>query len=234
MRSLLVFTALIGLLLLGACQARRWAEENPQKLPWTPLSLNHPVGPFTARKIGALADDTPQCLTLLDAANVAHTPLPPLERDGCGYDNAVTLRPGGAIAPRLQPAGVGVSCPVAAGLAVWEREILRPAAQRHFQSEVAAIDHYGSYSCRNIGGGSNRSEHATANAIDIAGIRLKNGTRITVASHWTDNGPRGAFLREIRDGACQVFGTTLSPDYNAAHADHFHFDQARRAGSFCR
>ncbi|MDP1909506.1 MAG: extensin family protein, partial [Hyphomicrobium sp.] len=33
---------------------------------------------------------------------------------------------------------------------------------------------------------------------------------------------------DVRDGACRLFSTTLSPDYNAAHADHLHFDQASR------
>jgi len=32
-----------------------------------------------------------------------------------------------------------------------------------------------------------------------------------------------------------VFGTVLSPDYNPAHADHLHFDQASRgSGGMCR
>jgi hypothetical protein len=32
-----------------------------------------------------------------------------------------------------------------------------------------------------------------------------------------------------------VFATTLSPEYNAAHRDHLHLDQARRAGfGVCR
>ncbi|WP_188945738.1 extensin family protein, partial [Polymorphobacter multimanifer] len=181
-----------------------------------------------------LADDTPQCLTLLEAAKVAHTPLPPLSADRCGYDTAVTLNPGGAIAPALAPADPGLSCPVAAALTLWERDIVRPAAQRHFGSDVARIDHYGTYSCRNIAGGSNRSEHSTANAIDIAGFRLEDGTRITVAADWTRDNEKAAFLREVRDGACQLFGTILSPDYNAAHADHFHFDQANRMRPFCR
>jgi len=35
---------------------------------------------------------------------------------------------------------------------------------------------------------------------------------------------KGQFLRKVRDGACQVFLTTLSPDYNAQHHDHFHLD----------
>ena len=33
-----------------------------------------------------------------------------------------------------------------------------------------------------------------------------------------------AFLREIRDGACDLFRVVLGPDYNAAHRDHFHLD----------
>ena len=38
-----------------------------------------------------------------------------------------------------------------------------------------------------------------------------------------------------RDAACEVFGTVLSPDYNAAHADHFHLDQEVRGwGGVCR
>ena len=41
-----------------------------------------------------------------------------------------------------------------------------------------------------------------------------------------------AFLRRIRDGACGLFGTVLSPDYNAPHADHLHMDMA--AWSVCR
>ena len=39
---------------------------------------------------------------------------------------------------------------------------------------------------------------------------------------------KAAFLRDIRDGACGMFTTVLSPDYNAAHRDHFHLDQANR------
>ncbi len=40
------------------------------------------------------------------------------------------------------------------------------------------------------------------------------------------------FLRVIRRSACKRFGTVLSPDYNAAHRDHFHLE--RGDGSFCR
>lgn len=66
-----------------------------------------------------------------------------------------------------------------------------------------------------------------ADAIDVSGFRLADGTRIAVARDWRDD-HRGAFLRDIRDGACKLFATILSPDYNAAHADHLHLDQANR------
>ena len=47
--------------------------------------------------------------------------------------------------------------------------------------------------------------------------------------------PEARFLRRARDEACTVFGTVLSPDYNAAHADHLHLDQAARGfGGVCR
>jgi hypothetical protein len=51
---------------------------------------------------------------------------------------------------------------------------------------------------------------------------------VTVVGDWKGEGERAAFLREVRDGACDLFATVLSPDYNAAHRDHLHLDQARR------
>ncbi|MFN3798647.1 MAG: extensin family protein, partial [Sphingobium yanoikuyae] len=44
-------------------------------------------------------------------------------------------------------------------------------------------------------------------------------------------GKDAAFLRDVRDGACGLFSTVLSPDYNAAHRDHFHLDQAERGAT---
>jgi len=68
------------------------------------------------------------------------------------------------------------------------------------------------------------SQHATANAFDIAGFELADGRRINLLSHWNGDGPEAAFLRQVRDGLCEWFNVTLSPDYNALHADHFHVD----------
>ncbi|MET0248315.1 MAG: extensin family protein, partial [Sphingobium sp.] len=94
-------------------------------------------------------------------------------------------------------------------------------------------------SCRRLYGRSEGdfSEHATANAIDIAAFTLADGRRISVVTDWTGEGKDAAFLRAVRDGACDLFSTVLSPDYNAAHRDHLHLDQAERGargGRACR
>ena len=40
--------------------------------------------------------------------------------------------------------------------------------------------------------------------------------------------PTTAFLRDAHDAACQIFGTTLGPEANDAHRNHFHVDMAER------
>lgn len=217
--------AMLALLLWG------WARSHPQDVPWVPLDLGQPVGMFTGRKLTALTQDRTQCLGLLDRAGIRYTALP-ARSDGaqCGYDDAVRFTAGGARAISYRPATLGMSCPVAASLALWEWDAVQPAARELLGSEVVAIDHLGSYNCRRISGRSTSdwSEHARANAVDIAAFRLKDGRRISVLRDWKDQGAKGQFLRRVRDQACDLFATTLSPDYNAAHADHFHLDQAYR------
>ncbi len=223
----------VGLLLAATLLFALWAtmRGRPQDLPWTPLDLGRPVGLFTGRKITALTEDFPACRAALDRAGVRYTALPPRAGEGqCGYADGVRLTAGGPRRIGFAPAGLGVACPVAAALAVWEWEVVQPAARRHFGSSVATIDHFGSYSCRRIYGrdAGNWSEHSTADAVDVAGFRLADGKRITVVGDWSGDTPESRFLHEVRNGACDLFATTLSPDYNAAHRDHLHLDQAAR------
>jgi hypothetical protein len=225
-RATIVAAVLIAL----ACAWLVWTRNRPQDSPFTPLDLTQPIGMFTGRKIAGLNDETRQCHTLLFRAGIRYTVLPPGGSGACSYDNAVRLREGGALTIDY-PGRLDLACPVAAGLAVWERQVVQPAAERHFGARVTGIDHFGSYSCRRL---YNRptgdwSEHARANAVDVAGFRLAGGRRITVVNDWTDGTPaEQAFLREVRDGACRLFATVLSPDYNTAHRDHLHLDQADR------
>ena len=82
----------------------------------------------------------------------------------------------------------------------------------------------GGCACRSIAGGQRRSQHASANALDIAGFRLQDGRRISVLRDWPGEGEAARFLRLVHEGACASFNVTLGPQYNAAHRDHLHVD----------
>nr|WP_239987607.1 extensin family protein [Sphingosinithalassobacter portus] len=228
MTRILVVAIAIGAVFLAIV----WLRGRPQDLPWTRVDLDEPIGLFTGRKLAALTDDFAQCRALLDHAGVAYRPADPVSRTDvpqCGFSDGIVLTDGAALAP----AGLTLSCPVAAALIKWEWDIVQPAARRHFGSRVATITHFGSYSCRRLYGRESGgwSEHATADAVDISGFRLADGTTISVLKDWPGGGAKAAFLREVRDGACKLYATVLSPDYNAQHADHFHMDQASRGAS---
>lgn len=204
----------------------------PQDLSWTPLTLDQPVGLFTGRKIAQLTDDRPACLALLRSSGIVFEPAPPRGEGQCVVADGVDIGPRQPLLS-LAPTNVLPSCPIAAGLIAWQSHVVGPAALEFLGTSIKRIEHLGSYSCRRISGGSTDSwsEHATADAIDISGFVLSDGTRISVLSDWDDTGDKGAFLRAVRDGGCRVFSTVLSPDYNAAHADHLHMDQAARGAS---
>ncbi|MNY33407.1 hypothetical protein D3C86_1676850 [compost metagenome] len=116
------------------------------------------------------------------------------------------------------------SCPLAAAFALFERHALQPAAQEVFGQPVVQVEHVGSFACRSIAGSQRRSQHASANALDIVGFRLQDGRRISVLRDWPGEGEAARFLRLVHDGACASFNVTLGPQYNAAHRDHLHVD----------
>ncbi|MDB5733025.1 MAG: Extensin family protein [Variovorax sp.] len=156
---------------------------------------------------------------------------------GCGFNNVVRLH---SAEVRIGTP-LALSCPMALSFFMWERHALQPAAQRHFGQRVAAIDHLGSYACRDINRGEGappgaagapgpeRSRHATANALDIAAFTLADGQRIDVRKDWRTgasdaSGPAAQWLGEAHRGACRFFEGVLGPDYNAVHRDHFHLE----------
>jgi hypothetical protein len=233
-----VFAMIVVVLyLLG----REYLDRHPHDVPWTTLNLDDPIGHFTSGKIARLRADPGQCRALIDDSGIGDTAAPDRAGEGgCGYTDGMFLA-GEDEARTLayRPAPVITSCPVAAALYVWETRVVQPAAQRHFGTGVDHILHVGSYSCRPVSGrqDSRLSEHATANAIDIAAFDLANGERVSVLGDWGESGAKAAFLRDVRDGGCRVFSTVLSPDYNPAHYDHLHLDMANRGGgpwTFCR
>lgn len=218
----------------------RWLQAHPQHNPWAPLALEQPLGWATAAKLDALVDNGAACRALLQSSGIDYAPLPRVGEGTCAAPDRTRLGDNATPGLVLRPAGVAPSCAVSTTMILWMRERVQPAARRHFGQTVARLEHLGSYNCRSIGGGTGGtpSQHSTGNAIDIAAFVLEDGTRISLIADWRSepDGPRSRFLRDARDGACELFSTTLSPDYNRAHADHFHFDQAQRAGgwSACR
>jgi hypothetical protein len=231
--GVLKLVLLLAVVIFGGMLLYGYARNHPEDMPWTELDLARPVGAFTGRKLTGLRKDPEQCRALLSRAGVKHEALAPRGSGQCGYDDAVRFAPGGSLNLAYRPADLGTSCPVAAALALWDWHVVQPAALEHFGQPVAAVDHFGSYSCRRIYGRAQGawSEHSTANAVDIAGFRLEDGTRISVLRDWDFEGPKARFLRDVRSGACDLFATVLSPDYNEAHRDHLHFDQAERGAA---
>ncbi len=204
-----------------------WLRKYPQHNPWAPLSLSQPIGWATGGKLVAMRDNLAQCRTLLRDAGVRYRPLPVIGDGACRAADRTVIVGGEGVLP-LTPAGAGPSCAVSAGMVLWQREVMQPMARLHLGRQVVRIEHLGSYNCRRIAGSDSYSQHADGNAIDISAFVLSDGRRVSLIDDWDAPDGRSAFLRTIRDGACPLFSTVLSPDFNRAHADHFHFDQAAR------
>lgn len=226
----------LAILAAGGWAGWTWLQLHPEHNPWAPLELDAPLGWGTGRKLAALARDGGACRALLASSEVDYAPLPRVGTGQCLAPDRTRLADNVTPGLVLRPVGVAPSCAVGTAMILWLRERVQPAAQRHFGQRVARMEHLGSYNCRTIRGGGTISQHASGNAIDIAAFVLADGTRVTLKRDWNGDGARAAFLRDARDGACDLFATTLSPDYNAAHADHFHIDMAMRTGGWrvCR
>ena len=192
-------------------------------------------GPPPPRGVeGPSLRETAQCHADLRALGVAFQPLPDRQiGPGCALVGTVKLLDIGVPTANLG----AVRCGEARAFTAWARNAVAPAAYQMLGSELARIDSMGSYSCRNVvgsaAGAGRRSGHAIANAIDIGGFVLKDGRRITILGDWRSPDPATQqFLRTIHASACKRFGTVLSPDYNAAHANHLHLENDR--AGFCR
>jgi hypothetical protein len=220
--TLLVLALIVAALWLAI--DRGWFAIPDEWNPWAPLKIEQPINALTRFKLTRVSADGEQCLAILGTAAIRFEPVPDRETSpGCGFNNAVRVRE--------TSAAVGepftLSCRSALSLALWERHVVQPLARAYFEAPVTRIHHFGSYACRNIYNQKDApvSRHATADAIDIAGFTLGNGTHVRVERDWGRQGLAALFLRDIRNGACRVFDGVLGPEYNAAHRNHFHLDR---------
>ena len=177
-----------------------------------------------------------QCLAGLKSKSVRFAGLPSKSFDGgCRMIDTIKLMDFGTQTTILG----AMTCPLASSFTDWARFAVVPAAKKYLGSEVVKIETMGTFNCRAIAGSrSGRlSEHAFANAVDVSAFVLRDGRRVSVLNGWRGSSEERAFLRRLHQSACKRFGTVLGPDYNAVHANHFHFDMAKSMSNgtaYCR
>ncbi len=222
-RTLAAMAALVLELALALLLAVAWIDRTapPQDLPWKPFSILHPVGLATEWKLARIGADPGLCRQALDDAGLSFTEAPDRTQGFCSTANSLRLDD-----PTLRPRAPVMRCDLALRYAVWRRHVVEPAAREVLGADLARIEHVGTYACRTIYSqeGARPSKHATASALDVVGFRLTGGGQVSVLRDYRDPGSKGRFLQRVKAGSCRLFGTTLTPDYNAAHADHYHLD----------
>lgn len=202
--------------------------------PFTPLSVTDPPGWMTRFKLERLEKDPAACLAVMQQAQqtgwVTWREVPPLS-GGCPLEKPLRIKRFGSV---TLSSSFLASCPLAVASTMY---VLRSSAltqQSEFNSPLARIAHVGSYACRNIyhRQKGRLSEHASADAWDVTAFQLRNGQWLEVKKHWRQPDPASRLLHDLWRNGCQSFGNTLGPDYNAAHATHFHLGM--RGAGYCR
>jgi len=130
-----------------------------------------------------------ECVRLLAPIAADVEVSEPLKQEKCGAPAPVTVRRIGSGTNRVEisPPAI-VNCAMVVGLHTWIEKTLQPAAQEAFGSRITRLRSASGYACRNRVGSHSHvdrlSEHALANAIDIAGFVTADGRTIEVANSW--------------------------------------------------
>jgi hypothetical protein len=150
---------------------------------------------------------------------------------GCGGEDLVRLE--AVVLPdkrqvSVKPAAV-LRCTMATAIADWIRSDIAPLADR-LGSAVSNLDNFDSFECRgrNRVAGAKLSEHGRANALDVRGFRLADGTFISLTDRTVPRQLREAVLHSV----CKRFSTVLGPSSDWYHEDHIHLDLMERRGNY--
>lgn len=258
-------------------------DRNPKRLepPVPPHPREMEAPEWSAQEVQSGTD---QCDMMLADIGVVYSALEPIREGICGTPAPIKLKSIGKDQKVSIEPPARVTCGLAASLSAWIDTVMQPMAKKHLNSEIVAIRNVASYVCRNRynAPGKRISEHARANALDMAAFKTADGRWISVLDHWAatveppvpdaepasvkpvpeekpkntvvttaaepktvdaesqeikkppERAPESAFLHDIHDGACKLFGTVLGPLANKAHENHFHYDLApRKRSNFC-
>lgn len=150
---------------------------------------------------------------------------------GCGMNGGVSVT---RLSGVELSTPIEVDCPTARRLNGWIEGVVLPLVGPT-GGGIEGLEMAGSYNCRtrNHQPGAKISEHGKGRAVDITGLRLRDGTVLTVAEDWNDP-VRGKILRMMHRAACGPFGTVLGPGSDGFHEDHLHLDTAVRRQAYCR
>ena len=154
-----------------------------------------------------------ECMRLLAPIAADIEVSEPLKQEQCGTPAPVSVRRVGSGANKVEinPPAV-VNCAIVVGLHSWVERTLQPAALEAFGSRIARLRSVSGYACRNRIGSHDHadrlSEHALANAIDIAGFVTADGRTIEVARSWgptaRDQEAQRLTAARAREGASKV------------------------------
>jgi hypothetical protein len=175
-------------------------------------------------------DDPETCAAVLAGGNVIAEATPAVHTDLCGIEHPLTLK---AIVLadkrqiRLEPP-VAMRCRLAGAVAAWIVEDVAPIVATA-GPPLAALSGVGAYECRGRNGiaGERLSEHAIGNAFDISGLKLADGSIMSVQEQ-----KNVQLFEKIRASACTRFTTVLGPGADASHKTHLHVDLQERRGGY--
>ena len=130
-----------------------------------------------------------ECIKLLAPIAAEVEISQPVRHEACGTPAPVLLKRIGSGATKIEVSPPAVlNCAMVVGLHAWVEKTLQPAAREALGTSIARLRNASGYVCRARNGhplGTDRlSEHALANAIDIAGFITADGRTIDVARSW--------------------------------------------------
>jgi hypothetical protein len=190
------------------------ATPEPGKTPIPPPDSKPEAAPAEPPKPAVWSDaeiiaGLRECIKLLAPIAAEVEISQPVRHEACGTPAPVLLRRIGSGATKVEVSPPAVlNCAMVVGLHAWVETTLQPAAREALGTSIARLRNASGYVCRARNGhplGTDRlSEHALANAIDIAGFITADGRTIDVARSW------GPTARD-KIAAAQVKGAKTEP-----------------------
>jgi Extensin-like protein C-terminus len=159
----------------------------PKMSPLPALNLDYRGGWLVDWQLAEIRRDVSLCARVIQNPNIDARPIADMPViDGCGLRNGVRVSAAGGARMPVDK----MSCEAAVAVAQWLAHDVQPLAELLLGQRITSVQHMGSYSCRNIATtkiwNNFRSEHATANALDVKGFTLADGRTITVLKNWRE------------------------------------------------